>query len=340
MPSRGGGVAIVARTIGAQWQPWRMRAGLAQIQASRTTQTTPSLRIILRHQCIEQPRHQQRDREVNQRHRRRRPQIKLAQGDLHQVNRQQGGRIPRPPTSQNKRLRIDVETVHKAQQNRDGQNCLHLRQLNVTEHLPGRRPVNLGRLIVGIRDRHEARIAEQHNQRGPVPDVHRHNGDPGRQRAAGHVVLNAQNLVHKIAQEANIREGKDVPHRAHHVPRDQHRQGHGHQTHRHPDAFARHRQGDDNAQRHLDDQDQKGEQELPPQRIVKAIGTQDLLEPAQPFPEKQVVPKGFLHRVIDHRHDRDQRVEGHQQQHRQDKEPRLLVFGFHDVPSEANQPSR
>jgi hypothetical protein len=62
---------------------------------------------------------------------------------------------------------------------------------------------------------------------------------------------------------------------------------------------------------------------------MEAFGAQDLFEPAQPFPEEQVVAEGLLDGVVDDGHHRDESVEGDQEQDRKDEEPGFLVFGFH-----------
>ena len=53
----------------------------------------------------------------------------------------------------------------------------------------------------------------------------------------------------------------------------------------------------------------------------KRLGVQDLLEPAHARPEEDIVAEGFLDRVVDDRHQRDDGVERHQRHHRQDEEP-------------------
>ena len=64
------------------------------------------------------------------------------------------------------------------------------------------------------------------------------------------------------------------------------------------------------------------------QRLPEAVGVQHLLEPFDAGPEELVVAEGVLHRIVDHRHQRDDRREGHQQQHRQHHEPGLVVPGL------------
>ncbi len=173
-----------------------------------------------------------------------------------------------------------------------------------------------------------------------MPDIHDDNGDPGRDRLLGHVIVQPDDIVQEVSKQADIGQGKDVPHRSDHIPWDQHGQGHGDQTDRHPHPLTGHRQGDDDAQRDFDDQDQEGEQELAAKGGVEPFRAQDLFEPVKALPEEHVVAEGFLYRVIDDGHDRDQRVKGHKRQHRQHEEPCALVFGFHEDASVVIQPSR
>jgi hypothetical protein len=114
--------------------------------------------VVFRHQRVEQPGGQQRDGEIDQGHGGRRPKVELAKRDLDQIDRQQRGRVARTAAGQHEGLGVDVEAVHEAQEDRDGQHRLHLRQLDVAEHRPVGRAVDLRRLIVGVGDRHQTGI--------------------------------------------------------------------------------------------------------------------------------------------------------------------------------------
>ena len=88
---------------------------------------------------------------------RRRAQVELPQRHLDQVDRQEGGRVAGPAAGDHERLGIDHEAVHEAQQDRDHQHALHLRQLDVAEHLPAAGLVDLGGLVIGVGDGLQAR---------------------------------------------------------------------------------------------------------------------------------------------------------------------------------------
>ena len=197
---------------------------------------------------------------------------------LHEIDRQEGSRIAGAAAGQHDDLGVDHEAVHEAQENGDGQHMLELRQLDVAEHRPGPRAVDLGGLVVGIGNGNEAGVAQEHDQRGPVPDVHEHGGEPGAQRLAGVIVGDAQR-VDELAEKADVGQREDVPHGADDVPRDEQRQRHEHETDRNPWALARHGEGDGEAQRNLDQQRQGGEHDLAQQGGMETLRVQHLLEP-------------------------------------------------------------
>ena len=62
---------------------------------------------------------------------------------------------------------------------------------------------------------------------------------------------------------------------------------------------------------------------------MKPLGAQDILKPPQPVPEKLVIAKCFLDRIVHHGHQRHKRVESHKDQYRKDKQPSALVLGSH-----------
>ena len=104
------------------------------------------------HDGIENPANQQNDQEVDQREGCSRTKVKLTDCHPGQELAEEGGCVTRTATGEDERFGIDHETVHEAQQNTDHENRLHLGQLNEAEHGPARCTVNLGRLIIGIRD--------------------------------------------------------------------------------------------------------------------------------------------------------------------------------------------
>src|SRR3546814_5585232 len=67
-------------------------------------------------------------RSVDDAHRRGDAEVELAEGRLHEVDREQGGRIAGAAAGQHEGLGIDHEAVHEAQQDGDGQHVLHLGQ--------------------------------------------------------------------------------------------------------------------------------------------------------------------------------------------------------------------
>ena len=95
-------------------------------------------------------------------------------------------------------------------------------------------------------------------------------------------------------------------------------------------ALARHRQRHHDAERHLDREDDGGEQQVAPERGQEAFaeigrGIEQFLEPADAVPEELVVAEGVLHRIVHDRHQRQDRGERHHQKHRQHQEPGFLV---------------
>ena len=95
-------------------------------------------------------------------------------------------------------------------------------------------------------------------------------------------------------------------------------------------ALARHRQRHHDAERHLDRQDDGGEQQVAAERGQEAPaeigrGIEQFLEPADAVPEELVVAEGVLHRIVHDRHQRQDRGERDHQEHRQHQEPGFLV---------------
>ncbi|MNZ84933.1 hypothetical protein D3C78_1037060 [compost metagenome] len=276
------------------------------------------------HGCVEQPRHQQDDQEVHQRERRRRAQVELPYRHLGQGLAEEGGGVARPTARQYKGLGIDHEAVHKAQHHRDQKYVLHLRQLDVAEHRPGRRAIDARSLVVGIRDRSEPRVTQQRHQRGPMPDIHHQHRDPGIHGIGRIVVVDAQ-LIQRRTEQADVRAAENLPDRADHVPWNQQWNSHDDQTQRRPASFARHGQGDGDAQRNLDQQYTSGIDELAQQGVVQTRILQHLAIPVGTDEVAAGLVENILYRVIDHGHHRDHSAEGHQQEHRQHQPPGLVV---------------
>ena len=81
--------------------------------------------------------------------------------------------LPGPPPVSNERLAgVDHEAVHEAQQHGDHQHAAQFGQLDIAEHREGRRAVDARGLVIGVRNRAQAGVAQQRHQRGPVPYVH------------------------------------------------------------------------------------------------------------------------------------------------------------------------
>ena len=196
-----------------------------------------------------------------------------------------------------------------------------------------------GRLVVGGRDRAQAGVAEQRHQRRPVPDVHDHDGEPGVPGVGGVVVVEAE-AVDQPAAEPDVGAGEDLPDGADHVPRDQQRQGHHHQGRRGRDAAGRHRQGQRDAERDLDREHGQAEDELADQGTVQILVGQHLREPVGADPDPVGGAEDVLERVVDHGHQRDDRAERDQQEHRQDQEPGAVVLRSCPCPApSADQPA-
>ena len=100
--------------------------------------------------------------------------------------------LPGPAAGQHERLGVDHEAVHEAQQHGDQQHAAQLGQLDVAEHRPGAGAVDARRLVVGVGDGAQAGVAEQRDQRRPVPDIHDQYGDPGVEGVRGVVVVDTE----------------------------------------------------------------------------------------------------------------------------------------------------
>src|SRR6185369_3374185 len=86
------------------------------------------------HPVVEDEAEQQDDQEVDQRERRRRAEVELADRLLRQVLAEEGRRVAGAATGEDERLGVDHEAVHEAQQHGDHQHAAQLGQLDVAEH--------------------------------------------------------------------------------------------------------------------------------------------------------------------------------------------------------------
>ncbi len=163
-----------------------------------------------------------------------------------------------------------------------------------------------------------------------VDDQHRH---PGVRGIGGVVVVDAQHVVQRVTQQADITAAEDLPDRADHVPRDQQWNGHHDQAQRRPAALGRHGQGNRDTQRDLDQQYTARINELTQQRVVQTRVLQDLPEPVGADEIATGLVEDVLHRIVDHGHHRDNRAECHQQKHRHHQPPGLVVLNLtHGTP--------
>src|SRR5690606_24822991 len=145
---------------------------------------------------------------------------------------------------------------------------------------------------------------------------------PGIHRILRVIVIEAEN-PQIMPEQADVDTAEDLPDRADDVPRDQQWQRHQDKAYGDADAALGHVEGDENAKRDLDRQDDEGEDQVADERIPEAVGMEEIGEPVGAGPEERVVSERILNRIIHHRHQRYDRREGDQQQDRQDEEPGL-----------------
>ena len=159
------------------------------------------------HHGVEDPAHDQDDQVVDQRQRGGLAEVELAERDLDQFDRNEGRRIAGAAAGHHERLGVDHEAVHEAQQHRDQQHAMHLRQLDRGEHRPARRAVDLGRLIIRVGNRLQPGVAQQRDQAGPVPDVHHDDGGPGVELVRDVIVVDAD-AVQRRSRAGRCRAGR------------------------------------------------------------------------------------------------------------------------------------
>ena len=61
---------------------------------------------------------------------------------------------------------------------------------------------------------------------------------------------------------------------------------------------------------------------------MKPLGMQNLAKPLDPFKEENVVAEGFLHRIVDDSHQRNDGVECYKNDNGQYEQPALLICDF------------
>jgi hypothetical protein len=143
----------------------------------------------------------------------------------------------------------------------------------------------------------------------------------------------------RMAEQADIDAAEDLPDGADDVPRNQQRQRHQHEADRHASPFfgmlsAMKMPSGISIARMISE---KARLRCKAQRPRIAVGC-SVSEPVGAGPEELVVPERVLHRVVDHRHQRDDRREGDEQQHRQHQKPGFVVPGL--VHGSASLPTR
>src|SRR4029077_13184850 len=72
---------------------------------------------------------------------------------------------------------------------------------------------------------------------------------------------------------------------------------------------------------------------------MEALGMQHLFKPSHARPEEHVVAEAFLNRKVDHRHQWDDGVEGHEYHDRQHEYPGFMIEGLvHSVLRRSSTP--
>ncbi|MCY1301951.1 hypothetical protein D9M70_515890 [compost metagenome] len=170
-----------------------------------------------------------------------------------------------------------------------------------------------------------------------MPDVHDDQRHPGSDRVL-HVVVVDAHAFERAAEQADIDAAEDLPDGADDVPRDQERQRHQHEADRDAETLLRHVEGDDDAERDFDGQNDRREDQVAGERVPEAVGGQHLHVPVGAGPEERVVAEGVLDRIVDDGHQRDDGREGDQHENRQHHEPGLVVPGFFH--GQASSPTR
>ena len=188
--------------------------------------------------------------------------------------------------------------------------------------------VDLRGLVVRIRDRAETGVAEQRDQRRPVPHVHQEHGQPGVTGAAGVVVVDSE-PCQRGAKQPDVGASKDLPDGADDVPRYQ--QGHReqHQHRRSLPAAGRHRQRQRNPQRDFDQQHRQRKSDLAQQRLVQFGVAHDHLEPLGADEHAAVWRDDVLHGVIHDGHQGQDGRECNAHDDRKDQQPCPLIERFH-----------
>src|SRR4029077_15370958 len=116
---------------------------------------------------------------------------------------------------------------------------------------PPARTIDLSSLVISVRNSDQTCIAEEGDQRRPVPHIHEHDSEPGAEWLPCVAVMETER-INQLAEKADGWEGEDVPHGANHVPRYEQRQRHENEADRYPRPPPRHCQRDGESQGNLD----------------------------------------------------------------------------------------
>ena len=228
-------------------------------------------------------------------------------------------------------LGIDHEAVHEAQQHRDHQDAAHLGQLDVPEHRQARGAVDAGGLVVGIGNRAQPRIAQQRDQRRPVPHVHDQHRDPGVHVAAGVVVVHPSQDSVAPSRPMSVRPNtcQMVPTTFQGISSDSAMTTSTADA-RQPEA------GMDSASRMpsgISMASTASEKPISQQRAMQFLVLQHGGEPFGAHEHAALRRDDVLHRIVDDGHQRQDGRERHAQHHGQDQEPGPVIDRFHRISS-------
>ena len=149
------------------------------------------------------------------------------------------------------------------------------------------------------------------------------------QRIGRVVVVGVPRLLISRAAQPDVGAGEDLPDRADHVPRDQQRQGHDHQRGRGcgsrspaspaPGAMP---------ERDLDREHGQAEDSWRSSASCSRSSPSTCTNQSVPTQTRSCGPKMSWNGVVDHGHQRHDRAERDQHEHRQDQEPGSVVVGL------------
>ena len=137
-------------------------------------------------------------------------------------------------------------------------------------------------------------------------------------------------VVERPAEKADVAAREDLPDGADDVPGHEQRQREDDQGRGDRRPRLRHAERNQNAERHLDREDDQREDDVAAERSEEAAaevgrGVEQLLVPADAVPEELVVAERVLHRIVHDRHQWHDGVEGHDRDDRQNEEPGAIV---------------